>query len=414
MIGSLTIEKANLNISYMLASLKILSEAEEGSLSRQSFIYKMSEFMGTRAENSDGGENRVPYNKTKFDRYFGFIDINQAGDLLLTPRGKRIIPYIVAKPGVADPDKMYEINPSCRNIFQELFLDSCCFDSFGSYNCGAETSNSDIEPPRVILKALESTRCMTKWELGYVLWGLDQGAFDSFSDALQSVEDNRQDPSCDYRALIDRWGKVNFVSDFKMVDLLSDENVGLIAGVPNGGYRIASDLSNEAKNRIAYMNPIATPIQMFLDSRYSQGETLEWIRTAMLGRISDSSLIFECDASAGVANCKQVFADAINRAYAIRRVDAFGASNVTHMNSTVTLIVKGLVGGAADIDTIVPGLPQSFIRKNDFKAQDHGWTANPGQDHDLYELLVSSDRFAARFGQDNVFLPANRNIIGVK
>ena len=141
MIGGLTIEKANLNISYMLASLKILNDAG-GELSRADFIAQMADFMGCSPV-KNGKENRTPYNKTKFDRYYGFIDVRSNGNLLLTPRGKRIVPFVVERKG-ARPDEFYTIDSIFRERFRELFLDSCCFDSFGSYNCGAESSNSDI------------------------------------------------------------------------------------------------------------------------------------------------------------------------------------------------------------------------------------------------------------------------------
>ena len=245
----------------MLASLRILDDAG-GALSRGDFIAKMADFMGTSPIAKNGTENRVPYNKTKFDRYFGFIDVKQNGDLLLTPRGRRLLPYIVRKTTEDSPDKIYELDHECRNFVQELFLDSCCFDSFGSYNCGAETSNSDIEPPRLILRSLEILDQMTKWELGYVLWGLDRGLFDSYSVALDAVVKNRHEPAFNYPEVLGEWDKANFVKDFKMVDLFADENISLIQETDDGNFCLIDSLPQEHKLRISYMNPISQPLQM--------------------------------------------------------------------------------------------------------------------------------------------------------
>lgn len=412
MIGGLTIEKANLNISYMLASLKILNDAG-GELSRADFIAQMADFMGCSPV-KNGKENRTPYNKTKFDRYYGFIDVRSNGNLLLTPRGKRIVPFVVERNG-ARPDEFYTIDSIFRERFRELFLDSCCFDSFGSYNCGAESSNSDIEPPRVILRSLQLLGEMTDWELGYVLWGLDAGEFDSYDAALTKVKSNRVDASCDYAAILEEWNKINFVTDFKMLDLLSDENVGIVEKTTDGKYRISGALSDGENLRITYMNPICSPIQMFLDTNYSQVETMDWIKNSVLGRFADQSMIFTCELSAGVAQCKQTLAKAINAAYNKRRASAVdNDAGTMHQNATVTFIMTGLSGGKADMDVMFSGFASSFARKDDFKANDHGWTEHPGQDHELFDLLVMDDNFAMRFGQDNIVLPANLNLIGVK
>ena len=414
MIGSLTIEKANLNISYMLASLKILSDAG-GSLSRSDFILKMADFMECTPETEDGKENRVPYNKTKFDRYFGFMDVKANGDLCITPRGDRLIKLVVENQSKADPSSYYNIDPTKLNLAQELFLDSCCFDSFGSYNCGAETSNSDIEPPRVILKTVSEIGSASKFEIGYVLWGLDVGVFDSFADALDKVLENRNDPTYDYTTVIKSWNKINFVNDFKMLDLLSNNVAGLLEENFDGWFELSPCLSQEARWRISMMAPIAFPIQMILNSDYGQVVTLEWVRNSILGRIADTSMIFHCDASMNGLEIRQIFARAISKAYDLRKRGAVDdKTSTTHQNCTVTLVVSGLTNGVQSLEQIFPGLGPSFQRKNDFKAANHGWTLAPGKDHILYEKLVSQNDFPSQFGIDNIVFPSNLNIIGVK
>lgn len=414
MIGNLTIEKANLNVSYMLASLKILSDAS-GRLARADFVARMAKFMGVSAVAPSGsGENRVPYNKTKFDRYFGFIDVADDGELWLTPRGRNMVACIRERSAAKNPDELYEIDPGRRSEVQELFLDSCCFDSFGSYNCGAESSNSDIEPPRVILRAVKDAGAMTKWELGYLLWGLDGGLFDSYESAIEQIVRNRISSSVDYPTIVSNLGKSNFVKDFKMVDLLCNENVGIIAEVGEKFY-LSEDLPIEANRRIAQMNPIATPIQMSLHSAYTESDTMTWIRNAILGRVANPALIFDCQFSENKGLIKTFLASAIAAAYARRKpgaVDA-GGSGVNHQNGTVTLVLRRLHNGLNDVVNALPSIAPAFKRKNDFKAVNHGWSASTAQDLELFEMIISKEPSYARMGRGNVILPSNVNIIGV-
>ena len=97
MIGNLTIDKASMNISYFLYSIKLIFD-NGGKISRGDFIIKMASFIGLPPTTDDGKENRTPYNKSKLPRYFGFIDVikdeNKKDVLVLTNRGKKVVPYI--------------------------------------------------------------------------------------------------------------------------------------------------------------------------------------------------------------------------------------------------------------------------------------------------------------------------------
>lgn len=72
MIGNLTIDKASMNISYFLNTIRIIS-LNGGRISRRDFVNQMAEFIGVSAQ-KNGKENRTPYNKSKLPRYFGFVD----------------------------------------------------------------------------------------------------------------------------------------------------------------------------------------------------------------------------------------------------------------------------------------------------------------------------------------------------
>lgn len=73
MIGKLTIDKASMNLSYFLYTIKIISD-NNGRISRKEFGKQMGTFIGIPSVKG-GKENRTPYNKSKLPRYFGFVDI---------------------------------------------------------------------------------------------------------------------------------------------------------------------------------------------------------------------------------------------------------------------------------------------------------------------------------------------------
>ena len=69
MIGNITFDKASMNMSYFLYTIKLIVE-QGGSISRKEFVKRMADFVGVPAI-KDGKENRTAYNKSKLPRYFG-------------------------------------------------------------------------------------------------------------------------------------------------------------------------------------------------------------------------------------------------------------------------------------------------------------------------------------------------------
>lgn len=414
MIGSLTIEKANYNISYMAASIKVLKDAG-GKLSRSAFIAAMSSLMGCLPITPDGKENRAPYNKTKFDRYFGFIDVDEEGALLLTPRGFRMAEYIREDLDEQDPEKRFDFSDDSQIQLRELFLSSIVFDSFGSYNCGAEESNSDIEPPKVILRMLKDIGVATKTEIGFVLWGLDGGALKSWDDAMNQVLANRTDPTWDYDVVINSWGRQNFVSDFKMLDLLSYGKIKLLE-VEGETYRLASDLSEEQVRNIGGIYPFVRPLHFFFErGLHGRDATLAWIRSSVLGRVSAPGYVYCCDAKIDSPDkIEAVLADAIIRALRLRRRGVFDDAQVAkkHRNAVVTFVITN-VGAKDQLPKYLAMIGAAMKRKDDFQADDHGWSEVSAVSSSLFQRIVSDISSAAVFGMNNIVLPANLNIMGV-
>ena len=67
-----------------------------------------------------------------------------------------------------EPNKKYYILSAHREDFIDLIFESVIFDSFGKNNSGAEQSNTDVEPPKVIFKTLLELGKATAEEISYV------------------------------------------------------------------------------------------------------------------------------------------------------------------------------------------------------------------------------------------------------
>lgn len=205
MIGKLTIDKSSMNLSYFLYTIIIIYE-KGGKISRHDFVNEMAKFVGVSAFQNNK-ENRTAYNKSKLPRYFGFVDIildeKELNYLVLTHRGRILVDYISdAGDGVAPSERFY-ISLKHKKDFIDLIFDSVIFDSFGKNNSGAEQSNTDVEPPKVVFKTIQELGNATAEEICYVMFGLNRGEFDSFEEAINKVKDNRSKYIYDYEDIID-------------------------------------------------------------------------------------------------------------------------------------------------------------------------------------------------------------------
>ena len=90
MLGRLTFDKSSLNMNLFLKSVRIVSE-NNGEISRYEFVRNMEIFMSghtTLPEQKptkyvESGAHRTQYNKSKWPRYFGFIDIKSKNENVL-------------------------------------------------------------------------------------------------------------------------------------------------------------------------------------------------------------------------------------------------------------------------------------------------------------------------------------------
>lgn len=412
MIGKLTIDKSSMNMSYFLYTVLIISK-HSGSVSRKTFVEEMATFVGVPAV-KNGKENRTAYNKSKMVRYFGFADVvtRNTNDqyLVLTNRGKLLIDYIKDNGEKVDSEKRYSISPEYRGKFVDLIFESVIFDSFGKNNSGAEQSNTDVEPPKVVFKTLLELKKATADEICHVLYGLNRGVYKSFDDAIEAVKNNR---SRDYTELNDKWGITNIVGDCKIIDIFTDSSIQLIAEERDEEsgkkyYRLSTTLGETHRKQIQQISAFYQPVRMFTYSSENIEELSRWIDSAVLGRVSDKRQVNRFDwasiastqfcTPAGVSFVPGVFERAVLTAYNNERKNIY-------------IVLNNMV--EADFFSAISRYTVLLKSINEFTSNEHGWSETEIDDQGFYQFLISNSPNAKRvLSRNKVRLPSNLHIVG--
>lgn len=301
MVGNLTVDKASLNLSYFLKSVRIISD-NNGRILRPDFVDEMAEFMGTYAT-KDGKENRTPYNKLKQVQYFGFSNIekNDEGSwLCLTRRGEILSTLISEDFQEKDPEKRYYLKSENLSLVRKLFIYDLLYNSYGRNNCGAEQSKSDTEPPKVIVKLLATIGECTCDEICYAIYALNGGKdgnvreVKQWDDIISTIVSKREREE-DYSQIFEKWGIKNIVQDFKIVNLLANPNIDVIRE-NNGLYSLSPEVEPQYvevfKQIPTYYRPL---MQIFNNDANEPEEVLEWILDYVINKKEDSSDLLVCD-----------------------------------------------------------------------------------------------------------------------
>ena len=413
MIGRLTIDKASMNLSYFLYTLKIIND-NNGRVSRREFGKQMGDFIGMPSVKG-GKENRTPYNKSKLPRYFGFVDIEYGHSneniLVLTHRGKILVNYIEDRGEEKEADKRYGIKKNNRDDFIDLIFESVIFDSFGKNNCGAEQSKTDVEPPKIVFKTILELGRATAEEICFVMFGLNFGIFKSFEEAIEVVKNNRNVSEYDYKSITDQWQITNIVNDCKIINIFTDSNIRLLTSQRDEQnnkiyYSLSKTLDDVHKEQIRTIGAIYKPLRLYV---YTNGniETIhKWIDDVVLGRVSDNTLVFRynnyvefcSDYSKTGALIPGVFEKALLTAFNEEKKNVY----IVLEGTTETMFRKR-----------IGGLLPLMKSKDDFLAEDHGWSINSVKNERLYNYLVTNSTNAKNVLKDQmVRLPSNIHIIG--
>jgi hypothetical protein len=299
MRGKLTVEKAASNMSIFFKAIDIVANEPNGTISRKDFGEIMGDFIGIESI-KDGKENRTPYNKSKFPRYFGFLDlilINDIPHLKITIRGRRLHSCISDYGVYSKFDQRYNIKKESIYIVAELFWESILFDSFGRNNSGAEESHSDIDPVKVIIKSLIKLKSCTREELCFIIFGLNEeinsnsNEFNSIDTAISKIQENRDIVDFKYERYFQKWGKHNIVNDFKLLNILSDENVRVLISEDDKfqiDMRFATSYYEQAKSN--YFSPYYRVTNELISYDGNEKKNFDWIREVRLGGIIDENI----------------------------------------------------------------------------------------------------------------------------
>ena len=412
MIGKLTIDKSSMNMSYFLYTILIIAK-HNGAVSRKKFVEEMASFVGVPAV-KDGKENRTAYNKSKMVRYFGFADVvvKNTNDqyLVLTNRGKLLIDYIKDNGEKINSENRYSILPECRGDFVDLIFESVIFDSFGKNNSGAEQSNTDVEPPKVVFKTLLELGKATADEICHVLYGLNRGVYQSFDEAIEAVKQNR---ARDYTKLNEEWRITNIAGDCKIIDIFTDSNIQLIAEARDEEtgkryYRLSATLGEAHRKQIQRISAVYQPVRMFTYSNANADELSKWVDSAVLGRVSDKGQVIRFDwafisttkfcSLAGASFEPCVFERAVLAAY-------------NNDRKNIYLVLRNV--NETDFFSTISRYSSLLKYVDEFVSSKHGWSENELEDPSFYQFLIGNSLNARRvLNRNKVQLPSNLHIVG--
>ena len=301
MVGNLTVDKASLNLSYFLKSVKIISE-NNGRILRSDFVGEMAEFIGIDAT-KDGKENRTPYNKLKQVQYFGFSDIVKNDNeswLCLTRRGEILSTLISENFQEKDPEKRFYLKSENLSLVRKLFIWDIFYNSYGRNNCGAEQSRSDTEPPKVIVKLLATIGECSCDEICYAIYALNGGKNGNvkevryWNDIISTIASKRKREE-DYSQIFEKWGIKNIVQDFKIVNLLANPNIDVIRE-NNGLYSLSPEVESLYVEVFKQLPTYYRPnMLIFYNNANEPEEVREWVLDYVINKNENSSDLLVCD-----------------------------------------------------------------------------------------------------------------------
>ena len=415
MIGKLTIDKSSMNISYFLYTIKIISK-NHGKISRNDFVKEMASLVGVPATQNNK-ENRTAYNKSKLPRYFGFVDIvtdeENQNYLVLTHRGEILSRYIKDNGEDAEANIRYSIETKHRLDFIDLIFDSIIFDSFGKNNSGAEQSNTDVEPPKVVFKTIYELKRATAEEIFYVMFGLNKGLFDSFEDAISAVKKNREKLIYNYSKIMEEWSITNIVNDCKIINIFTDENISLLISDKdddNGKlyYRLGAVVTKSHIEQLKTISAVYEPLKLFVYTNGNAETADEWIEGAVLGCVSDDRQIFKYEST---VDSESICYDDKKTEFIPCIFEKALLAAFQNERKNIYLVIKNT--SEISFFESVGKYATLLNRLDSVKDIWHGWSKTPILDEKVYQWLIKNSSRAKNVLKNNeILLPPNLHIVG--
>jgi hypothetical protein len=173
MTNKLIMPKGDGQINPCVKSLKIYNGARDHWVSNEEFKMKIAEALDLPID-SDG-----PFliKKSEIARYFGLIENNfNKREARITERGVRFYDaYLNNK----------------KDLTIDIIMESIKNDTFGRNNSASESSDSDIDPPKLLLRAAYDLPELSKDEAAYILYSMHDKN-DSYKNTIDKILDNRR------------------------------------------------------------------------------------------------------------------------------------------------------------------------------------------------------------------------------
>lgn len=168
-MSKIVIPKHSADVDEMNAVLKIHYEADDW--------VKGSDFVNWLKTIIGSGQYKSSYpKKAQVPAYFGFLESNVSS-------GGKITERRITESGKA----MYEaIIADDNDTKRRLLMEALEKMFFGRNNAGSPSSNSDIEPPVLLVKCILDTGYCTSTEYAYLVWALND-ACKKYYESLDEI-----------------------------------------------------------------------------------------------------------------------------------------------------------------------------------------------------------------------------------
>ena len=222
----------------------------------------------------------------------------------------------------------------------------------------------------------------------YLLSRMDTNIHWEFPAPLNHITTMRDD----YKQITDEWEITNIVNDCKIINIFTDENIRLLSSQRNEEngklyYSLSKTLDNAHREQIRTISVTYKPLRLFAYTNGNIKTVHQWV-DAVLGRVSDNSLVFRYDENSDKEFCFDysksgrlvpgVFEQALLKAF-------------NDEKKNVYIVLDGIT--EAVLAQKLSGLWPLLKPKDDFLEEDHGWSINPIENKRLYDGCVFLIKF---------------------
>ena len=452
MLGNLVaFDKNGSDLNTMMLSLVLIrTKGRNDCISRFDFKREMELFHDgatTMPANEPSGyveSSRNYYNKTKFMRMFGMLGLVKGAhsnpDLVITKRGRAVLDCITPQliPKAPGPGTIfsYTVKPNKQRIFDGLFVDGFVFGAFGKNNCGLETSNTDIEYPKILLKTIVTTGYVTSAESFYLADGLNEGLHSSYENAIINLRALRSKPT--YQAVMEtyistaytspqtgrtRGARINYANDNKIISLLEQINMiqEAAGSLPklHKHYELTTYARKYFLGKLQLLLPVYRPQQVILSGVPGTGKSFYAENVIMGGNSNPNNVIRT------IIHPDYTYADFVGyqrpkKNSITGKIEfVFWPGPLTRAlercfrseKENIYLVIEEMNRG--DFAAVMGDTFQLLDRVDDFTRDDHGWSEYPVINKLVYDYLVGKvPSLASVLPRNKIKFPSNLHIIG--